>query len=238
MPAEGGTCKPIITLEKGQRVHGPQLLPDGRTVLVTLAQGADWDEAQIVVQSLDTGARRTLIRGTDARYLRTGHLVYVLRDTVQAVPFDAASLTVTGAPVLLLEGVRRYRGVFGSAAQFAVSSNGILAYLESRDVAPARRTLLWVDRQGREEALPTEPRAYVYPRISPDGSRLALDIQDDNRDIWDFSRRMLTRVTTDPTSDFEPVWTSNGQPLIFLSGRTGMGNLFAQSADGSGTRNS
>lgn len=237
VPADGGTCKPIITLEKGQRVHGPQLLPDGRSVLFTLAQGANWDEAQIVVQSLDTGARQSLIRGADARYVSTGHIVYVLRDTVQAVPFDAASLRVTGAPVVLVGGVRRYRGVFGNAAQFAVSSNGTLAYLESRDVAPARRTLLWVDRQGREEALPTEPRAYVYPRVSPDGSRLALDIQDDNRDIWvwDFSRRMLTRVTTDPTSDFEPVWTSNGQRLIFLSGRTGMGNLFAQSADGSGT---
>ncbi len=72
----------------GERTQGPQILPDGRTVLFTLAHG-DWTDAQVVVQSLDTSERRVLIEGgIDARYLPTGHLVYALAGNLLAVPFD------------------------------------------------------------------------------------------------------------------------------------------------------
>src|SRR5205823_6645111 len=85
----GGTPERIIALNAGQRAHGPQLLPDGRTVLFTLASTASWDEAEIVVQSLDSGTRRTVVTGgTDGHYLPTGHLLYALHDTLFAVPFD------------------------------------------------------------------------------------------------------------------------------------------------------
>lgn len=230
--AESRACKQIVRAEDGHRVHLPQLLPDGRSVLFTLAQSPNWDEAQIVIQSLDSGTRRTIVRGTDARYVPTGHLVYALQNTMVGVQFDPASFSV-GTPVVLVEGVQRREGTLGSAAQFAVSPTGTLAYVESKKVPPATRTLVWIDRQGREEPLPTEPRVYVSPRISPDGSRLALDILEDHRTIrvWDFSRRTLTRVTTPAR---EPVW-ADGQRLIFLSLRTGVPNLFSQSADGSGT---
>ena len=70
-----------------QRAHGPQLLPDGRTVLFTLARTASWDEAEIVVQSLESGARQTIITGgTDGQYLPTGHLVYGLRNRLDGRP--------------------------------------------------------------------------------------------------------------------------------------------------------
>lgn len=238
VPANGGTAERIITVADGQRAHGPQLLPDGRSVLFTLAQRPSWDEADIVVQSLDSGVRTILIPGgTDARYLPTGHLVYALRGTLLAVPFDAVSLRIKGAPQPLVANVLRRGGAFASAAQFTVSSNGTLAYVESSSLPAARRTLVWVDRGGHEDAIPAEPKPYVYPRLSPDGTRLALDIQDENRDIWvwEFSRGTLTRVTSDPTPDMDPVWTPNGERLIFLSLRTGMGNLFWQPANGTGT---
>jgi DNA-binding winged helix-turn-helix (wHTH) protein/Tol biopolymer transport system component len=234
----GGTPERIVTVEKGQRVHGPQLLPDGRSVLFTLAHTTSWDEAQIVVQSLDSGTRRTVIGGTDARYLSTGHLVYAMRDSVLGVQFDAASISIKGTPRLLVGGVRRQQRAFSSAAQFAVSSTGTLAYVEQNSVPAAPRTLVWVDRQGREEAIPAKPRPYVYPRLAPDGRRLAIDIQDDDWDIWvlDFTRGTLERVTSGPTVDTEPVWWQpDGQRLIFLSGRTGLGlTLFSQVANGSG----
>ena len=234
--ADGGTCEPAISVGDGQRVHRPQLLPDGKTVLFTLAQSANWDDAQVVAQSLVTGTRQIIVSGTDGRYLTTGHLVYALRDTVFGVQFDAVNLRMIGVPVPLIEGVRR-PSAFASAAQFAVSSTGALAYVESKERALARRTLVWVDRRGREETIPAEERAYIYPRISPDGKHLALDIQGDNRDIWvwDFGRQLLTPVTTDPARDVEPVWSHDGQRLIFLSLRTGMGNLFWQKVDGSTT---
>jgi eukaryotic-like serine/threonine-protein kinase len=235
--AEGGVPERIVTVEQGQRAHGPQLLPDGRSVLFTLAQSTSWDEAHIVVQSLDSGHRRSLVGGTDGRYLRTGHLVYAMRDTMLAVPFDAVTLTVAGTPLPLVEGVRR-QGAFTSAAQFAVSSGGTLAYVETNKFPASRRKLAWVDRQGREEAISADPRPYVYPRLSPEGTRVALDVQDDDRDIWvwDFTRGTLERIISHPTADNEPVWTTDSQRLIFLSGRSGIGqNLFWQAANGTGT---
>jgi eukaryotic-like serine/threonine-protein kinase len=234
----GGTLEPIIKVDAGQRAFGPQLLPDGRTVLFTLAQTASWDEAQIVVQSLDTGTRKTLVAGgTDGRYLATGHLIYALRGTVLAVPFDTTSLSIRGGPVPLVEGVSRQQGARSPDAQFSVASNGTLAYVPPSGDTATRRTLVWVDRRGREEAIPGQPRLYSHPRIAPDGTRLALEIQDDNqnRDIWvsDFTER-LARVTSEPAIDRLPLWTPDGQRVIFSSSRSGVFNLYWQAPNGTG----
>jgi Tol biopolymer transport system component len=98
------------------------------------------------------------------------------------------------------------------------------------------RTLVWVDRTGQEEAIPAPARAYQYPRLSPDGTRLAIDIRDQDIDIWiwDLTRRTLTRLTFDPRPESYPVWTPDGQRLIFSSGRSGPSNIYWQAADGTG----
>jgi len=234
--ADGGSAERIIAMEAGQRASGPQLLPDGRNVLFTLARTANWDESQVVVQSLDTGTRKTLITGgTDGRYLTSGHLIYALGNTLLAVPFDARSLSVKGGPVPVVAGVGRP----GSMAQFAASSNGTLVYAPAVNVTMPQRTLVWVDRHGREEAIPAQPRFYSHPRLSPDGSRLAVELVDESRNahvwVWDFARATWTRVTSDPAPDREPAWTPDGKRLIFTSWRTGVINLFTQAANGSGT---
>ena len=237
----GGTLEQVVTVEAGQRAHGPQLLPDGRTILFTLARTASWDEAEIVVQSLDSGARQTLITGgTDGRYLPTGHLVYALRNTLMAVPFDAASLSVRGGPVAVVEGVARQMAALSAPLQFAVSPAGFLAYVPVTSVVTPRRSLVWVDRQGREEAIAGAPlRAYTHPRISPDGTRLALDFLDENQasDIWirDLQRGTAARLTLDPTADRAPLWMPDGQRIIFSTARTGHNALFWQAANGTGT---
>ncbi len=83
--------------------------------------------------------------------------------------------------------------------------------------AAAPRTLVWVDRQGREEPLKAPPRAYMYPRLSPDGTQVALDVRDQENDIWiwDLARETLTRLTFDPGPDTHPVWTPDGQRMLF-----------------------
>ncbi len=235
---DGGIPERIITVDAGQRAHGPQLLPGGRTVLFTLAQSASWDEAQIVVQSLDGGTRKTVIPGgTGGRYLPTGHLVYTLGETILAVPFDTTSLTTRGGPVPIVDGVLRQTGETSASAEFAVSSEGTLAYVPAESAPPALRTLVWVDRQGREEAISAQPRAYRQPRISPDGTRLATVFPDDKQNVdiwvWDVAGGTWTRVTTDPHVDVEPVWTPDGQRVIFTSTRTG--DLYRQIANGTAT---
>ena len=235
--AEGGTPEILIPLKGTAEVgHGPQVLPGERAVLFTLGDGTNWDDAQIVVHSLETDERKVLIEsGRDARYVPTGHLVYVFDGTLLAVPFDLDKLEVTGGPIPMAEDIRIARDRANSgAAQFSVSDTGALVYVTGGD--PGERTLVWVDRDGREETLAAEPRDYRYPRISPDGGRVALDVRDQENDIWiwDFARETLTRHTFAPGGDMYPVWTPDGRRIAFSSGRNGVPNLYWKAADGTG----
>ena len=118
----------------------------------------------------------------------------------------------------------------------SISSDGTLVYVPG-GVQPAARTLVWVDRQGHEEPLKAPQRAYVYPRLSPDGTRVALDVRDQDEDIWiwDLARETLTRFTFEPGEDQSPVWTPDGRRLLFNSTRAGPAdNLFWQASDGTG----
>ena len=114
------------------------------------------------------------------------------------------------------------------AANFAMSSNGSLVYASGESVAGNERGLVWVDRQGREEAIPAPKRLYAYPRISPDGTRVALDIRDQENDIWlwDITRQSMTRLTFDQGFDRGPEWTPDGKRLVFSAERDGPESSF------------
>ena len=108
--------------------------------------------------------------------------------------------------------------------------------LEGTAADTARSTLVWVDRDGHEEPIAAPPRAYVGPRISQDGTRIAVEIRDQENDIWlwDLTRPALSRLTFDPAIDRDPVWTPDGRQIIFASSRTGAFDLYARAADGTG----
>ena len=232
--AAGGTREVLIPLEDvGEVGLVPQALPGGKAVLFTLGDGLNWSTAQIVVHSLETGERKVLIEGgKGARYLSTGHLVYFFEGTLLAVPFDVEKLEVTGGPVPMTEGISTVDA--SPAAPFSVSDTGSLVYLAGN--FSRRRVLVWVDRQGNEEVLKAEPRSgYNQLRISPDGSSVAVtDVN--TRDIWswDFAREIMKRLTFAPASDLYPVWTLDGQRLVFTSNRDGPFNLYWKAADGTG----
>ncbi len=216
---EGGTPDLVIPEEPAGNITRPQLLPDGEHLLFTFRpQGSNWDDAEIVVESLVTGERRTLLRGgTDARYVPTGHLVYIHEATLLAVPFDLASLSVSGGAVPLVESVRQAPLNTLGAAYFAVSPDGALAYMQGAG-GLLIRPLVWVDRQGREEAVPAEPRAYSEFTLSPDGSRVAVRVADPGgADVWvyDLRRDTLTRLTFDSRNQLFPTWTPDGRRLAF-----------------------
>ena len=236
VPGASGTPELVIQVGEGERILRPQMLPGGDWVLFTArATGqASWDEAQIVVQSVTTDERRVLIDGgRDGRYLPTGHLVYGLNNVLFAVPFDVGSRQVTGGPVPLVEGVTATRAT--GAVQFSVSSTGSLVYEPGSEVGD-EFTLTWVDRDGNEEPLPAPPRAYDHPRVSPDGTRVAVDIADgDNTDIWiwDLERETPTQLTFDEGVDDFPLWTPDSARVVFQSSREG-GGAFWKAADGTG----
>ena len=239
VPDTGGTPELLIPAEEGERLHGPQMLPGGEWVLFTFrpAGTSAWDEAQIVVQSLTTAERETLITGgRDARYVPTGHLVYGLNGAILAVPFDVGSRQVVGGPVSVIDGVGAGEDINSGAMHFALADNGSLVYVPGSAGGGNPVALVWVGRDGDEERIPAPPRAYDSPRVSPDGTRVAVDIADgDNTDvwIWDLARETLTQLTFDEGVDDFPLWTPDSARVVFSSSRDG-GGLFWKAADGTG----
>jgi eukaryotic-like serine/threonine-protein kinase len=242
VPSGGG--EPAV-LTKPDHAHGefdhvsPSVLPGGQAVLFTITPaGAVPENAQVAVLDLKTGERRILIRGGQgAEYVETGHLVYAAGATLRAVPFDLRNVEVTGDPVPVLD--QAATNQYG--ASFTISTRGTLAYIPGGLTSGqfnTPRSVVWVDRQGREEPVGWPIRSYTYPRISPDRTRVALDIRDQDNDIWigDLQRQTLTRLTFDPGTDYYPLWTPDGRRIIFYSIRGGTGgNLFRQPADGTGS---
>ncbi|MFB0515969.1 MAG: TolB family protein [Candidatus Neomarinimicrobiota bacterium] len=222
--------------DQGEWGHGwPQILPGGKAVLFTNVRGG-LGENQIEVYLLETGKRHVLFTGgTYARYVPTGHIVYARKNILYAVRFDVERLKVVGSGVPVVLDVITSEGRSWSA-QFAISPNGSLTYIpvvtRSTELTP-----VWVDRLGWVESLPAAtPRNYGIVTISPDGTRLAFDIQDgDNWDVWiyDLTRHTLNPLTSDGISD-SPIWTPDGKWVVFRSNQAGKFQLFRQSVTGSG----
>ena len=223
--------------DKGEGAHRfPQHLPGGEAILFTIGIGGSWDDALIVAQRLDTGERRVLIEGgSDARYVRTGHLVYVRAGALMAAPFDPDRLEVTGPPIAVVEEVMP-PAQFTGAAYVGFSELGSLVYVPGTTQANERKPA-WVDREGEEQPLPVPPQQYRVLSLSPNGQQVAFEIdQGTQQDIWvyDVSREALTRLTFEGSNQ-TPVWTPDGRKITFRSDRAGSpANLFWKSADGSG----
>ncbi len=234
--AEGGEVAVLTRPNPEQGVSDhifPEAIPGTQQILFTIISAdGHLETAQLAVFDLQKRTQKTVLSGGfDAHYVSSGHLLFGVAGTLRAVGFDANRLEVSGTPVSVIP--QMVTSTWG-AADFDVADDGTLAYVHGT-AGGQLHTLAWVDRQGREQpisALP--PRAYLYARLSPDGTRIALDIRDQDNDIWiwDLARETLKRLTTDPTLDRMPVWAGNSQ-IIFSSARSSpLGNLYRQSADG------
>jgi Tol biopolymer transport system component len=155
--------------------------------------------------------------------------VYARNGQLLAVRFDPKRLEVTGQPFNVLDGVLMSRNT--GVANFDIAASGDLAYIPGKAEGGAR-TLVWVDRSGQVEKVPLPPRSYLHPRISPDGLKVAVEIEGSHHDIYvyDFQSGVLSNITTDGVSHW-PVWSPDGRNIGYRSGPMGRFQLWQVRAD-------
>ncbi len=235
VPAAGGPPEVVAPLGNGEiALAHPQMLPGAQAILFAAIPAApDLEAFTIEVLTLADRHRKILLRGGQSpRYLPTssgvGHLVYVNKATMFAIPFDLEKLETHGSAVPVLDDVA-YQNPSGTG-QFDVSRTGTLVYRRASGDASGMATLQWVDPSGQKEPLQAKPGVYRFPSLSPDGKRVALTVAEGGQDVWvyDSKRDAMTRLTFGGFN-ISPRWSPDGQSVVFSSAGHG---IFQTRADG------
>ncbi len=237
VPAAGGEPEVAVPLgpdEDDAWVRWPDALPSGRGVLFTMAdRGPVQDIESWTIMVLDTrsGERRPLLAGVFARYARSGHIVYLTPDgTLLAAPFDLGSLEIAGDPVALATEVR----VGLNAVHLDVADDGTLVYLAGGSEERVRP--VWVSREGLVQIVdPNWSGRIRFPSLSPDGSRVAVDILSESNNVWikQLDQGPLLRLTLHESGGGRAAWTPDGNAVSFFSSRGGNDDVWTRQADGS-----
>jgi Tol biopolymer transport system component len=220
----------------------PHLLPDGHALLYTVRRRVwTWGDEEIVAHVFATGERKVLLGdAVDARYVPSGHLVFLRRGVLYAVGFDAARLEVRGTPEPVLGGVVQALTSGNSwdvtgAGQFSVASTGALAFLKGEVVPYPEVRLVAIDRQGGVSPLDAPTHSYGFDlSLSPDGRRLAVVIRSlTERAIWiyDSARGTLARLPGGGETEWIR-WTPDGGRVAFDWLDKGVSHLAWQQIDG------
>jgi hypothetical protein len=218
VPDSGGPAQILTTPDavRGEVSHRwPDILPDGRHVLMTIKTSdiLTFDDADIAVLDLDTHTWDTIIRGGSyARYAPTGHIVYSRDGALLAAPFDVRTRRVTGPAIKVLDGVMTEPG--SGAASFALARQaGTLVYMPG-GANQVECRLAWLDRHGRMEDIPAPLWNYAEAAVAPDGRRLLLSTYgaSDALFVYDVERGTMTRVTFGGNSA-GAAWTPDGRVL-------------------------
>jgi eukaryotic-like serine/threonine-protein kinase len=241
VPSAGGTPVAVTKLDKTQAQASqrwPFFLPDGRHFLYWGGQPLSHSQKErgIWVASANGGEPRFLVPAdSDALYAPPGFLLYLIDQSLMAQPFDAGRVKMTGEAFPIAEEVASpedYR-----LGRFSVSENGTLVYLTGQH---DRFQATWLNADGAQLGTLGEPATIVGSiRLSPNGQTLAEPVQDTqtkNTDIWlvDLARGVRTRFTFDPAEDQEPVWSPDGDRIVWASSAQGHFDLVMKSASGAG----
>jgi eukaryotic-like serine/threonine-protein kinase len=220
VPSSGGDPRPVTTLDSahGEQWHGhPAFLPDGRHFLF-VATNIDVEKNTVMLGSLDSReTRRLFLADSSAIFAEPGYLLYGRDSSLFARRFDPRSLKLLGDPVPAFEQVRCWRE--DNYAEAAAAGSRV-AYV----TWSGRRRLVWVDRKGRELGALGDVGGYTDLRISPDGRKVAVSRRDpahgQNQDVWvlDVARGTAARLTSEPTEEFDPAWSPDGEKVLYVCG--------------------
>jgi Tol biopolymer transport system component len=240
VPATGGQAVLTASRSSGENRRWPWFLPDGRHFLYVTFSAA---RQRVMAASLDEVAApvslELLQADSNAMYAPgnggKGWLVFARRNTLFAQKFDPGKLKLEGQAVPIAEGVASMPGL--GLAGFSASQTGALVY--SRHVGWGG-SLVFLDREGKPSPIAVGPGNYQHPRLSPDGTKLAMSVTDEtgNPDIWLLDlghENMLTRFTFDPGADVFPLWSPDGSQIAFSSIRVGASQILLKTANGAGS---
>jgi hypothetical protein len=242
--ASGGATERLVVGKDVELCYGPQVLPGGESLLFTIASGPSsylCDKGRVVVQTIGGSGQKTIVTGgSDARYLRTGDIVYAPGGSLMAAPFDLGRLEITGSTAPVVDGVRRSIGGSTGASHASISSTGSLVYLQGpASVAAAQQDVGLTDRKDVVQPLSLPAALYEHPRASPDGKRIAFGTDDgEEANVWIYEldgRSATRRLTFGDETSFQSgprtagachfsrivkaTWGSGGRPLTATARR-------------------
>ncbi|HEX4005385.1 MAG TPA: protein kinase [Acidobacteriaceae bacterium] len=200
----------------------PLFLPDGNHFVFLGAKFGSGDVAavsSIVFSSLDGSEKKIVARAKSNAGYGAGHLFYVdNKESLVAAPFDSSSGTIRGDSQVIADVVGFQPSVYAGA--FTVALNGTLVYSAQTNYTSSQLT--WFDRGGKPQGTVGAPALQANPALSPDGSRVALDITDlkaNNLDVWIEATQggTNTRFTFDPAEETDPVWSRDGKTIAYRS---------------------
>jgi eukaryotic-like serine/threonine-protein kinase len=239
--ADGGKPESLTTPDPKREEFGhrlPSWLPNGKAVLFTVMRNGKGRQPSLALLRLDTREWHVLLQdAADARYIPTGHLVFLSQGTLMAVQFNPAKLEIIGQPSPLIENVLQTfaenTGWNTGAGQFSVSNTGALIYAAGGILPESRNSLVWVDRSGTEQAVTPLQMPFFAPRLSPDGQRITYVTLGRERQVYvyDLNTGTNSRLTAEGSAGY-PIWTPpDGKRITFSWQKSAASNLFSQPSD-------
>jgi serine/threonine-protein kinase len=237
VPAAGGKADVAVPAStfKGASLRWPSWTSDAKAIAFTVFGGL-LSTSRVALHSITSGESHIVADGTQPIVTRDDQLLFAAGGSLWSVHLDSRRLAVTGSPIPVLEGLMVNSG---GLASFTVAGNGSLAFIPGE---PGGRRVVWATREGGRQPLLDKPQSYVNPRLSPDGRRMAVQIDSDTpeggSDIWvyDLGSKSGSRLTLGHGRHVWPVWMPNGDDIIYAAQTSdNVTNLFRIAADGSGT---
>jgi Tol biopolymer transport system component len=218
IPENGGASTSLPVTGEGLWVSWPQALPGARGLVFTELDRFK-GESGIAATRMDGGGKVVIARSGNYPRYASGHVFYVDRGTLFAIGFDIESFRTTGPPQSIERDVA-FREPFRYAL-YDIASDGTLVYLRNDP-----SVIVWLDG-AQSRPLLSQPERYLFPKLSPDGRRLAFAIGEGplyKLFVMDLATGARQRIGGAGSNIGGPVWTPDGAGMfVTMNGAPGLG---------------